>query len=83
MLHDRDDYQALALLVHQILYLDKLNTNSLYYNWLTYEWLNSRLSNGDLIAQNLFVMGPKHFDTNLAKWATELMLKLFSLVEVR
>lgn len=76
------------MLVNQILYLDRLNTDSLYYNRLTYEWLNSYVINKktnkeELIAESILVMGPKHFDTNLDKWATELFLKMFALDEVK
>lgn len=43
ILYDRDDYDALWLLIHLLLYLDRLNEKSLYYNALTAEWLATKL----------------------------------------
>jgi hypothetical protein len=43
ILYDRDDYDALWLLIHLLLYLDRLNEKSLYYNVLTAEWLATKL----------------------------------------
>lgn len=43
IIYDRDGYEALWLLLHTILYLDKLNADSFYYNVLTAEWLMTDL----------------------------------------
>lgn len=34
---------------------------------------------GISILEHMLIMGAKHFDTNFAKWATDMFLKMFCL----
>ena len=68
--------QAEQLMIHLIIVLDWLNTESLYYNTLT----NKLLFNGkNQMIDHILVMGTKNMMNEMAKKGTELFLKMFSL----
>lgn len=71
---------SLTMLIHLCIYLEKINDHSLIYNVLT----EKILTMGEpMMVDCLMKMGSEHFDTLLSKFASQMLLKLFSLDSVK